>query len=696
MNTYTELEIGLHRRDEERYTVELRFTRPDSEAADMGKIATIQIDMAALRAQQLNSAEYGQTLTDMLFADQGLRDEFVNARSVTSTLDLPLRLRILIGPSAPELQSIRWETLRDPQSKQPLVMNERILFSRYLAAGDWRPIKLRPRAVLRALVVAANPEDLANYKLAAVDTVGEVERAKQGLGTIEVVSLVEKGTATLNGIIAKLREGFDILYLTAHGVIALGEPWIYLENEQNKAVRVAGSELVERMQQLEQRPRLVVLSSCQSAGQGQADATAKDNGALSALGPRLAEAGVPAVIGMQGNVMMSTVAAFMPVFFQELQKDGQLDRAMGVARSMVRDREDHWMPVLFMRLKSGRIWYVPGFGEGKQDFEKWPSLVDAIKTGNCTPILGTGLSESVWGSLREIASEWAAQYHFPLGPAEGERFPQVAHYLTITQSLGFLQDKLFNTLEERLISHFKGTLPANAAELGLGRLLAAAGEAQRKANSNDIYKVLASQRFVIYITVGMDNLLEAALEAEGKEPRSEFCRWNERIIDLPNVFIDEPNYEPNEKAPLVFHLFGIGAEPDSLVITVDDYFDYLIGVSQNKDLIPIPVRKAITDTGLLFLGFRLDDWDFRVLFRSIMNKQGGERRKKYAHIAGQILPEEGQFADPERARRYMETYFGGVSISIFWGSIEDFTRELLVQLASAPAAVPPPKRASRW
>jgi hypothetical protein len=35
---------------------------------------------------------------------------------------------------------------------------------------------------------------------------------------------------------------------------------------------------------------------------------------------------------MQGNIAMKTAAAFLLVFFQELQRDGQIDRAMAAAR----------------------------------------------------------------------------------------------------------------------------------------------------------------------------------------------------------------------------------------------------------------------------------------------------------------------------------------------------------------------------
>lgn len=108
--------------------------------------------------------------------------------------------------------------------------------------------------------------------------------------------------------------------------------------------RVPGSALVQAITELRVPPRLVVLASCQSAGTG-GDAATGDNGALAALGPRLAEAGVAAVLAMQGNVSMTTVARFMPVFFRELDRNGQIDRAMSVARSAVKDRPDRWAPV---------------------------------------------------------------------------------------------------------------------------------------------------------------------------------------------------------------------------------------------------------------------------------------------------------------------------------------------------------------
>jgi hypothetical protein len=136
---------------------------------------------------------------------------------------------------------------------------------------------------------------------------------------------------------------------------------------------------------------------------------------------------IPAVLAMQGKVSMQTIAEFMPVFFQELQKDGMIDRALTVARGVVRSRPDYWMPVLFMRLKSGRIWYVPGFGEG-HEFRKWYALIAYIKNKSCTPILGPGLFEPLLGSLGDIAQSWAEDFHYPLSPADLDSLPRVAQY----------------------------------------------------------------------------------------------------------------------------------------------------------------------------------------------------------------------------------------------------------------------------
>jgi hypothetical protein len=83
----------------------------------------------------------------------------------------------------------------------------------------------------------------------------------------------------------------------------------------------------------------------------------------------------------------------------------------------------------------------------------------------------------------------------------------------------------------------------------------------------------------------------------------------------------------------------------------------------------------MVDSALLILGFSLDDWNFRVLFRSIM-AQEGNLLGDYSHVAVQIDPEDSRIADPERARVYFESQFKGVEVTIYWGNVDNFITQL--------------------
>jgi hypothetical protein len=391
---------------------------------------------------------------------------------------------------------------------------------------------------------------------------------------------------------------------------------------------------------------------------------------------------------MQGSVSLQTIAGFMPVFFTELQRDGLVDRALSVARSAIRQRPDYWMPALFLRLKSGRIWYVPGFGDERSAFEKWPSILRTISRSQCTPILGPGLYESVLGSQADIARRWAEAYHYPMAPQERESLPQVAQYLTVNQYERAPYDELADYLKEDLSKRYADRLPPEILNnnIPLDKLVETIGLEQQRNTPHDAYKVLAGLPLPVYITTNHNNLMAVALKEAKKDPQVVLCPWNDYVENMETIYDREPDYQPSADRPLVYHLFGRLDDPDTVVLTEDDYFDFLIGVTRNKDLIPGAVRRALADTALLFLGFRLDDWQFRVLFRSIISQQGGERRGRYPHIAAQIEPEEGRILEPERARRYLETYFArGANISLFWGSVDDFVTEMDTRWQARPA-----------
>lgn len=683
MIAFADLELSIHRRDGKSYSIEGRLTLPGSETDTrfgLDKPISMELDLVDFDGLINLPPDYGKLLAERVFGSEEMRKQWANCKAQAQAVNAPLRFQLLIGATASELNGLYWETLTDYETGQPLFTGENLLFSRYLSASDMRPVRLRPKGSLRALAVAANPSNLSDYKLAAVDVAGELARAKEALGDIPVTNLPGKDgdRVTLNRLIEELRNGYDILYLAAHGTLASGQPFMWLEMDDGKVDRIQAIDLAIRIQELANQPRLIVLASCQSAGNGNGDS-------LQAIGPRLAQAGIPAVMAMQGNISMDSVKKFMPVFFAELQKDGQIDRALSVARGTIRTAPDFWMPVLFMRLQSGKIWYVPGVGNEGDEFDKWQGLLTSIKNGQCTPILGPGIYEPMVGPLEEIAVGLSSEYGFPLAPFFRDSLPLVSQYILINQDFNTLLNEMDEVMRTPLRRRFEGKLPANVLDPGtpLADLFGQAGALFRQQDQYEQNKVLASLPLKIYITTNYDNMLSDALREAGKDPQIETAIWSEvRFDPLPETIFDrDPSYVPTAQKPLVYHLFGNLDNPDTMVLTEDDYFEFLLGFTmakkRNPPLIPTVVSRAMTDSALMFLGFQLDDWYFRALFRTLMGQSaGGGRRARYMHVGVQVEPDETNNISPKRARRYMEKYFGAVNINLYWGKSEDFLREL--------------------
>jgi tetratricopeptide (TPR) repeat protein len=353
-----ELEITLSHREGGEYDVRMRYTPPGSRGFTDplgGRPARCRIDFEGLRRCLLDHDAYGRALTAGLFADPAVGLAF--AEVLASTAGAPLRVSLIVDGDAPELHALRWELLGDPRGDAPLFIGQRCSLSRQLPPRGVRGVPPRSRQHLRGLVVVANPSDLSRYapagrSLSRIDVAGERRRAEDALRQIKPIILAS-GDATLRNLTRHLQDGPDIVHLVCHGALIAGQPRLWLENEAGESDVVDGEELARRIERLAQPPLLIVLVSCQSAGDGGGHDTTGQ--ALAALGPRLASAGVSAVLGMQGNVSMQTMDTLLPAFFGELLAGGQIDHALAVARQSVSDRPDWWMPALFMSLKEGQL-----------------------------------------------------------------------------------------------------------------------------------------------------------------------------------------------------------------------------------------------------------------------------------------------------------------------------------------------------
>jgi hypothetical protein len=99
------------------------------------------------------------------------------------------------------------------------------------------------------------------------------------------------------------------------------------------------------------RPHLVVLAACESV-------TVATEDAYVAFGPQLIRRGVPAVVAMRAKISQASARTFSQTLYERLLAHGVVDLAMNEARStlVTAERPDAAVPVLFMRLKDGRLW----------------------------------------------------------------------------------------------------------------------------------------------------------------------------------------------------------------------------------------------------------------------------------------------------------------------------------------------------
>lgn len=684
---YAEIELALHPLGQSLYQVDLRITDPTSEAAIQPARGASTLTLATLEDFESKPTQYGQLLSTLLFTDRELREAWISARAALDKSNLDIRLRLLLAPGDTLLQSFRWELLTDPQSGLPLATDKRILFSRFLFSRDWRPLNLRAKGDLKAIIAVAAPEDLKqNWNLAPIDAATEANPVAAAMAPL--VPTLLPHPLTLEALVNALQTAPDILYLVAHGAIDDNhQPQLLLANAKAQTALTPAKKLTDEIARLANPPRLIVLASCQSAGFADT--------AQSSLATLLSTAGVPAVIAMQGNISMKSVHQAIPRFFEELFLDGQIDRALSTARFEVRDNPDAWMPALFLRLKSGRIWYDPGFRSSRTTANFWTSVCLQIKEGNALPIIGPDLAEETLGLTTNLAQDLAAYKRFPLSVSDSADLAKVAQYLAITEG----PDATFNTVQELIKQNAQAAYPDTAPLDNLDAIFKQIAQTE-STNPRFAHHIVAHLPLKTFVDASATPLLFHSLKAAGKEPTVNEIAWRALKGAPPPVAIETDESKLDPQHPIVYNMFGNCQDTTNWVLTEDDFFDFTVRTSQYK-LIPSHVSRLFSEKSLLFLGFSLDSWTFRALFRMIMLQEGtkGLQQGK-THIGVQLDPDDSRYSDPERARQYLIEYFksdkrgsvGEPEIEVYWGSSADFLRELANQLERNKQAPLIPRR----
>jgi hypothetical protein len=271
----------------------------------------------------------------------------------------------------------------------------------------------------------------------------------------------------------------------------------------------------------------------------------------------------------------------------------------------------------------------------------WDVLIGRVRDQRCTPFLGAGASAGTVPLGGAVARRWAADNDYPLD--DSGDLARVAQFLAV---------------------HFDPMTPKE----WIVRLIRDAGTPDFE-DPLEPHMVLAGLPLPIFLTTNFDHFMTEALRLRGKRPREEICRWNEKLSMRESTL--EPDYEPTVQEPLVYHLHGHCAVPESLVLTEDDYFDFLVNIPQIG--IPPVIQEALAATSLLFVGYRLADWNFRVLFRGFVELTQPSDRRLSVTVQ---LPPMPDAAHRDQAARYLSRYFAKKEMLVYWGDARAFMADL--------------------
>ncbi|HEX4953392.1 MAG TPA: CHAT domain-containing protein [Thermoanaerobaculia bacterium] len=622
----------------------------------------------------------GVTLYRWLMASEELARGWAEARGqAESGGRAPLRrIRLRLDAEAPELHALPWELLAEPEHPgAPWAASEETPFSRYLGLSSppGHPVFERPA---RMLVAIAAPTDCDRLGFHPLDAEAEWQVLASAAGEIGPERLVVErldGRVTLARLEEQLATGgFHLLHLVAHGRVPELGPLVYLEKEDGSGQRVLGTELAACLKRSASGLRLLFLASCESAVE-------EPSGASASLARQAIEAGVPAVVAFAEKVTIPTSRAFTGAFYGALVEDGRVDRAANRARSalMAAGHQASRPPVLLSRLVGGCLFGARGRVVGKEADGFWRRLVKALRRKDALPILGPGVLAGLLPDRAELAPRLASEYGYPF--AHSDPLSRIAQHATVHggERVQPRQDVL-KFMAEDFARRYRLS-GREGAEHDLCGLIAASGwsERVRRGDEGEIHHLLADLPLPLYLTTNWDNLLAQALTGLGRPPAEEgWVRWyepeTERLGEEELDFADEPTVA----RPVVFHLFGSARKPSSLLVAEDDAFDYLVRVGrQIEQLVPLRVREDLVNKVLLLLGFEFGEPALHLLLRGLLGHpalrpEDGLRLR----VAVQVDPDATERDEAERARDYIQGYFQGADIHVYWGSTRNFVAEL--------------------
>lgn len=346
------------------------------------------------------------------------------------------------------------------------------------------------------------------------------------------------------------------------------------------------------------------------------------------------------------------------------------------------------------------------FGSASSTSDYLDDIMPFIKKGTVIPILSNSLrieqifrvEEEVTDQIANVAEfddedltideqltkEWAHEIQYPM--VDDHNLARVAQFYQVEQKesllakakyLKFLNKYLLDINEDEegyqdVVSQMR------SQEALFSEIVQQLDYPKFPQGAEDPLRLLAKLPLKIYVTTSYYNFMERALEAENKKPRTQICFWSGGKLSAKPEHMSDPLYEPSDTEPAVYHLYGLEDYPQTLVLSEDDFMNFLISVVEDTNtqnpVVPLRLREGLAESRLLLLGYHVKHWDFRVLFRFILKFRSIESAPRGILI--QLKPGQKQSGNKEKSVEYLSQYFDKKQFGVEWTNSEKFIQAL--------------------
>lgn len=126
-------------------------------------------------------------------------------------------------------------------------------------------------------------------------------------------------------------------------------------------------------------------------------------------------------------------------------------------------------------------------------------------------------------------------------------------------------------------------------------------------NTENLFAKLAQLPFNMFFSLTPDNILSRTFDKHGFEYSGDFYNKNTNLSEQIEL--------PSKNKPLIYNLLGNIEEPNSIVLTHQNFFDYLKSVFEGNNIHESLKTKLENAERYIFLGLPYEKWYFQLLLR---------------------------------------------------------------------------------